>query len=302
MKYKNLSLYLNSCGLDSVTFSFAELESVLGFSLPHSASTYSAWWANGGHSQAHAWMNAGYCVDYVSLKDRHVVFKKVSDVPADRTVIAESGRACKTEKTENTGKIEKTERQIRRVPADKTVNAEYGRAGRTEKTERNVPVAGGRIPAGEEMKVCGYTFRFLQEIIPECDENGKLIDYCPQGDYHGKDKKGLNKNGDGAFCHFSIHADDVAGVYLWVVEGEIIYIGETVKLWQRFNSGYGEIRPVNCYVGGQSTNCKMNKVVRTLFLEGKRVLLYFFQTNENKRVELELLRQIRTRYNVKDNH
>ncbi len=293
MKYENLFLYLNSSGLDSVTLSFAELESVLGFPLPHSASTYSAWWANGGHSQAHAWMNAGYCVDEISLKDRHVVFKKVPDVPADRTVIAESGRA---------GKTEKTEEQVRLVPADKTVNAESGRTEKTVKTERHVQAAGGRIPAGEEMQVCGYAFRFLQEIIPECDENGKLIDYCPQGDYHGKDKKGLNKNGDGAFCHFSIHADDVAGVYLWVVDGEIIYIGETVKLRQRFNSGYGEIRPVNCYVVGQSTNCKMNKVVRTLFLEGKRVLLYFFQTNENKRVELELLRQIRTRYNVKDNH
>lgn len=199
MKYENLFLYLNSSGLDSVTLSFAELESVLGFSLPHSASTYSAWWANGGHSQAHAWMNAGYCVDEISLKDRHVVFKKVPDVPADRTGIAESGRA---------GRIEKTEEQVRRVPADKTVNAESGRTEKTVKTERHVQTAGGRIPAGEEMQVCGYAFRFLQEIIPECDENGKLIDYCPQGDYHGKDKKGLNKNGDGAFCHFSIHADD----------------------------------------------------------------------------------------------
>ena len=37
-------------------------ESILGFSLPRSAYTYNAWWSNGGHTQADAWMNAGYRV------------------------------------------------------------------------------------------------------------------------------------------------------------------------------------------------------------------------------------------------
>ena len=45
----------------------------------------------------------------------------------------------------------------------------------------------------------------------------------------------------------------------------------------------------------------MNKVVRSLFLKGKRVQLYFYQTTDNKRVELELLNRIKTPYNVKDN-
>ena len=160
----------------------------------------------------------------------------------------------------------------------------------------NIPVF-----TDEVMNVCGYPFRFLQEIMPECDGNGNLIDYYPQNDYLGKDRKRLNQYGAGAFCRFSIRAQDVPGVYLWVVDGGIIYIGETVKLRQRFNAGYGNIQPVNCYLGGQTTNCKMNKVVRTLYKSGKRVQLYFYQTKDNKRVELELLNQIKTRYNVKDN-
>ena len=49
-----------------------------------------------------------------------------------------------------------------------------------------------------------------------------------------------------------------------VRDGQIIYIGETAGLRQRFNMGYGNISPRNCYVGGQSTNCKMNKIVPKL--------------------------------------
>ena len=155
--------------------------------------------------------------------------------------------------------------------------------------------------ADDTMDICGYPFFFVQELIPESDENGKLIDYYPQDDYPGKDRKRLNQYGAGAFCRFSINAEDVPGVYIWVVDGGIIYIGETIKLRQRFNTGYGNIQPVNCYLGGQTTNCKMNKVVRTLYQRGKRVQLYFYQTKDHKKVELELLGKIKTKYNVKDN-
>ena len=43
--------------------------------------------------------------------------------------------------------------------------------------------------------------------LPIVDESGKLIDYYPQDDYPGKDRKRLNQYGAGAFCRFSINAD-----------------------------------------------------------------------------------------------
>ena len=98
-----------------------------------------------------------------------------------------------------------------------------------------------------------------------------------------------------------IDVEDVPGVYLWIVDDEIIYIGETKNLRKRFNTGYGNISPRNCYLGGQSTNCKMNKVVLEYFEAGKQIKLYFLKTNDYKKVELELLSKICTRYNVKDN-
>lgn len=46
-----------------MVLSFEEIEDVLGFSLPASASKHSAWWANGGHTQASAWLDAGWLVE-----------------------------------------------------------------------------------------------------------------------------------------------------------------------------------------------------------------------------------------------
>ena len=73
-------------------------------------------------------------------------------------------------------------------------------------------------------------------------------------------------------------------------------------LQRRFNMGYSRIAPRNCYTGGQSTNCKMNKVVLDMFEQGKTISLYFYYTTDYKGVELDLLGKIKTRYNAKSNY
>lgn len=150
------------------------------------------------------------------------------------------------------------------------------------------------------LKICGYKFHFVQQLIPEL-ENGRIKEYAPQKAYVNRSNLPLGANGTGTFCRFSIHAPAVSGVYLWVVDDKVIYIGETVNLVQRFNSGYGYISPRNCYAHGQSTNCKMNKVVMEYYKSGKMIDLYFLQTEDYKQIELDLLHRIHTKYNVKDN-
>lgn len=62
------------------TASFAEIEAVLGFPLPDSASRYPAWWANqtgGGHSQSGSWQQAGWQTSNLDLDRKRVEFKKV---------------------------------------------------------------------------------------------------------------------------------------------------------------------------------------------------------------------------------
>ena len=45
----------------------------------------------------------------------------------------------------------------------------------------------------------------------------------------------------------------------------------------------------------------MNKVALQLFLQGKGIEIYFYETEEYKNVERELLQRINTKYNQKNN-
>ena len=149
----------------------------------------------------------------------------------------------------------------------------------------------------------GYPFLFLQPLIPETDALGHVLKFFPQIEYKGL--KTLHRFGLGPFCRFYVTPLEVAGVYLLASNSEILYIGETCNLNQRFNNrsygSYGFITPAACYHGGQSTNCKINHLVLQQFEIGQPVLLYFLQTNDHKRIERELLKLFHTPYNVKDN-
>ena len=258
--YDSLNHYLSESGQEIVQMPFSEIEKLLGRVLPQSAYTYNAWWANGGHSQASAWLDAGYKVSSIDFPSMAVTFIK-------------NGAAIP-----------------KKIPVQK----------------QHKPAAEQPVPfvntGAKTMEVCGYTFTFLQDLIPDCDAEGNVIKYYPQNDYDNKKGLPLSYHGKGAFCRFCITVDDWPGVYFWFVDGQIIYIGETAGLRQRFNMGYGNISPRTCYVGGQSTNCKMNKIVLSLHEKGKTVSLFFYKTTDFKRVELDLLGKINTPYNVKDNY
>lgn len=69
-KYAPLEKHLRDspCFAGTVTLSFPDLERVLGFPLPPSAHQHPAWWSNtNSHSQATAWVDAGYEVDGFQL-------------------------------------------------------------------------------------------------------------------------------------------------------------------------------------------------------------------------------------------
>jgi hypothetical protein len=84
---------LLSVDSDSWIADFAELEEVLGFPLPPSASRYREWWANqrsGGHSQAKGWQDAGWKVWAVDLAGRRVEFRRGASRTEDATGQSES--------------------------------------------------------------------------------------------------------------------------------------------------------------------------------------------------------------------
>jgi DNA-binding XRE family transcriptional regulator len=54
---------------------FAEVEAKLGQSLPPTALSTRAWWANSRSAQAHSWQEAGWLVDDVDFEQKIVVFR-----------------------------------------------------------------------------------------------------------------------------------------------------------------------------------------------------------------------------------
>ena len=144
----------------------------------------------------------------------------------------------------------------------------------------------------------GAPFDFVCEVEPERGLEGTIQIFKPQARYKKRDSIPLHKHGHGPFCRFKIPKDKkVPGVYALTVDGEVVYVGECENLSQRFNAGYGNISPKNCYVGGQRTNCKINNLILTTTQAGRRVQLWFFGTSDHKKIEKRLLEEFNPRWN-----
>ena len=78
-KYYPLKKYLEINGAAEVEMEFSEIESILGYPLPISASKYAAWWVNGGHSHSLSWGEAGYETANLNLQTRRVNFIRVTE-------------------------------------------------------------------------------------------------------------------------------------------------------------------------------------------------------------------------------
>lgn len=145
----------------------------------------------------------------------------------------------------------------------------------------------------------GYPFRFVAEIKPDRNINGKFRQYLPHVLYEKQLTSNLHQYGLGPFCNFTVSKDwqGLSGVYALCDTRGLLYIGQCIDLVQRFNAGYGNISPRNCYKGGQSTNCKINAMILKKYLGGDKVYLYFYNTNDYDRVEHKLINSFRPLYN-----
>jgi DNA-binding transcriptional regulator YiaG len=77
-KYYPLFKHLQHCKQAVVTLTFAEIETLMGCSLPESARKKKNWWSNRDSPsalQAISWVSAGYQVETVDLTQQTVTFK-----------------------------------------------------------------------------------------------------------------------------------------------------------------------------------------------------------------------------------
>ena len=128
----------------------------------------------------------------------------------------------------------------------------------------------------------------------------KVIEYRKSGKYKElvRSLQRCNYNIENAenieFCEFELEIENfsntlanLSGVYLWVFNHKPIYVGETIDMRKRFNTGYGHISPRNIFKGGQSTNCRMNQIAMKLFNQGQEIHIYFKKANKLDREKIE---------------
>ena len=87
-KYEGLERHLKfrAAFTSTVKLSFARIDGLIGSNLPMAAYRETAWWSNtssGAHAKA--WLEAGWEVEEVNLKEGYVAFKKVLNVPFKKT-------------------------------------------------------------------------------------------------------------------------------------------------------------------------------------------------------------------------
>ena len=155
-----------------------------------------------------------------------------------------------------------------------------------------IPVTGIRRVNVPDKTIGGYCFKYACDILPYM-EDGKIWSDRPQDRYKNPKNLRLNDNGKKEYCRFNLDLPCTSsGVYAWVLDGikNPLYIGKTVNLRKRFGStGYGHISPRNCYVGGQSTNCKMNNQVLEHARQNEYFQLFFRKTDDYDSIEKELI-------------
>lgn len=139
------------------------------------------------------------------------------------------------------------------------------------------------------MNIDGHSFQFICDIEPLRAPSGAIQRFMPQGRYAKASAVPINRYGAGPFCKFEIPRNHrISGVYALTVADAVRYIGECAGLSSRFNNGYGNISPKNCYKGGQETNCRLNNLVYMAAASGQVIRLWFLPTDEYKQVEARL--------------
>lgn len=144
-----------------------------------------------------------------------------------------------------------------------------------------------------------YEFGWIGAIEPDRDSFGVVREFMPQSRYRNARASPINEHGAGPFCRFTVaRGVHSPGVYVLTVNGQTMYVGKCRDLAERFGPrGYGAIQPKNCFVGGQSTNCKINNLVLRHAKRGQTIELWFHTTDEATSVERDLIVETRAPWN-----
>jgi hypothetical protein len=82
-KYQPLSDFLRKQQVDQIELTFGEIEDIVGFKLPRSATDYRAWWSNNPSNSVmtKAWLEAGFESEQVDMAGHKLVFRRLNPFP-----------------------------------------------------------------------------------------------------------------------------------------------------------------------------------------------------------------------------
>ena len=104
------------------------------------------------------------------------------------------------------------------------------------------------------------------------------------------------------FMSFSIRSpalEDKKGGFVFLVDGEVVYVGMTQSsLYNVIAGTYGSIEPRNLHRDGQQTACRLNAFLNKNF--DRNIELLFIE-NENKDESLRIKKELIAYYNPKIN-
>lgn len=140
-------------------------------------------------------------------------------------------------------------------------------------------------------------------IHPYLDLNGEVFQERVYNKYDNNNDLDLHAYGKGPYCRFSISKkwNGKSGVYIFTLNEKPVYIGQTINFGKRINHGYGKIYPRNCFVKGQSTNCRINSLILQSTLNSEELLLFFYETKKHLQIELELIQKYKPNWNKANN-
>lgn len=94
----------------------------------------------------------------------------------------------------------------------------------------------------------------------------------------------LNKYGDKKYCFFKIekHLKE-KGIYCFIVDDEIVYVGRSKKTFKERIDEYGRITAYNCLKDGQATNCNINSKIN----DHKQVFVGFYLMSQASNEEID---------------
>lgn len=150
----------------------------------------------------------------------------------------------------------------------------------------------------------GCEFHFVGTLEPVRNANGTVRRYTPSEKYANTPGYVLHKYGARPFCKFRLAGrTEAAGIYVYLVSGEVKYVGKTDRGLRSRIDGYASIQPRNCFthngVQGQETNCRVNSEICLTFEAGALIEVWFHESEQPQSIEDQLIELIQPPWNIR---